>query len=210
MPNDLVPETPTTPSTEVAAPTTPEAQTQAAGGSLISGEPPAAAPASEASFAPIESIDSLRSALPEGVQVEDSDLQGFVDLLNGAESREALAQSLIAQFVTAQQQALEAQAEAWNETQNEWQNAVRSSPEFGGENLGPSLAVAKEVFETYGGKEFLELLDQTGLGNHIATVRLAHALKKDLPSEARPAAGTPAPSTEKSSAQILFGATSPN
>lgn len=176
--------------------------------SLIGGEPKPAEPAF--GLEPVEA-DAFKSLLPEGFEPDEALSTRFLEALNTADSREALAKSMIEIQSDMLKQADEAAAQAWSDTQDAWKDEVRADKEFGGDNLDRSLATARTLIETYAKdqaeatalKDFFAL---TGVGNSIHMVRLLNRLAAAVPGEAKPVEGTPSP-TEKSRADKLFGAT---
>lgn len=203
-------ETEETTQTESETETTTEetTSTEAASESLIGGKQEAEAPAF--GLEPVEA-DAFKSLLPEGFEPDEALSTRFLEALNTADSREALAKSMIEIQSDMLKQADEAAAQAWSDTQDAWKDEVRADKEFGGDNLDRSLATARTLIETYAKdqaeatalKDFFAL---TGVGNSIHMVRLLNRLAAAVPGEAKPVEGTPSP-TEKSRADKLFGAT---
>ena len=162
--------------------------------------------------------EGLKAFLPEGAELDPVYGPKLVETINGATSREELAKGLIDLHTEMTTKAAEAQAEAWQSTITEWQEAVKADPVYGGANMEGSLANARQLVEQYGGDvdkttgkvnaqqvtELKEALALTGIGNHVALVRLLNNLKAAIPGEAKPVEGKPAP-TQKNRADSLFG-----
>lgn len=54
----------------------------------------------------------------------------------------------------------------------EWKSQAEADKEFGGANLKASLTAAAKVIDKFGGDELRTMLNQTGLGNHPAMLRV--------------------------------------
>ena len=57
------------------------------------------------------------------------------------------------------------------ETIAQWRKSAESDPEVGGERLKESVELARRFSSKFGGSEFAEFLDTSGLGNHPAVLR---------------------------------------
>ncbi|OAM32630.1 hypothetical protein [Eikenella sp. NML070372] len=55
---------------------------------------------------------------------------------------------------------------------NQWAQQSRTDAEFGGDKLNENMAVAKRALQQYGSPELTDLLNQSGLGNHPAFIRM--------------------------------------
>lgn len=86
-----------------------------------------------------------------------------------------------------------------------WAAEVKADKELGGDKLPESLAIAKKAIDL-GPPELKELLESSGMGNHPAVFKWAHAVGKAL-SEDTFKAGSTAPIAEKSTASVLYGST---
>ena len=205
MSNEPADPKPNEPPTEPTATTEPAAE-PAQSPSLIEGQPsPAPEPhAFDAQLAP----EAFKALLPEGYEPDEALSTRFLEALNGAESREALAKSMVEIQSDMLKQADDAAMQAWTDTQNAWQAEVKADKEFGGDKMDSALATARTLIETHAKdqaeataiKEFFTL---TGVGNSIHMVRLLNRLAAAIPGEAKPVEGTPSP-TEKSRADKLF------
>jgi len=100
------------------------------------------------------------------------------------------------------QGAIKTQLEA---ARKSWAEAAKVDPEIGGEKFAANLAVANQVFTTYGSEELGKLLDASGLGQHPELIRWAYkvsqALGPDRIVQGRQSEGP------KDAASVLYGAT---
>lgn len=166
-------------------------------GSLISA---AETPPGPDPLAPLENFEGM---IPEGFTVTPEQTTELLELVNKAASRVELVKSLIDYHAKTVNQMTEGLASAWEQTQEQWRDAIRTSKEYGGENLARNMATAKEVALLLGGKEFLDLLDATGAGNNIHMLRALMKARELIPAEAKPITAAPAVAP-KSLAEKMF------
>lgn len=106
--------------------------------------------------------------LPEGVSLDETTLAKFEPLARKLDLDNAAAQELVSLYTDVQR----AQAEAWMTTVKGWQEEVKSDPVMGGKNLESTINAGKAFLKEYGDSEVADLLDQYGIGNHKAIIRL--------------------------------------
>ena len=98
---------------------------------------------------------------------------------------------------------MQRQQEAWDELQGTWKNASENDKEFGGDGLDANLAIAKQGRDAFGDKEFNEMLEVTGVGNHPEMIRFLFKIGK-LVSEDKILQGGGSPSGSMTQAERLF------
>lgn len=151
-----------------------------------------------------EPLTDLSEMLPEGVTPTEEQSAALLETLNGATTPQELVSSLMELHQTELTRVAEEMAAVFEQTNSDWVAAVKASPEYGGDNLDQSLAIAKQVGMKYGGQEFIDLLNLTGAGNNLAMVSFLNSVHKALPQEATPISGAPT-QPEKSLADKMFG-----
>lgn len=169
--------------------------------------------------APLPSYDQF--AVPEGLAVDQAKLGEFTNLLGEFETTtkadhaevQKLGQQLVDRHIAAVKDAVEGIAKAyqenWENQTKGWLEAFKADPEIGGNRQETTTKAARDFIRTFGGnadqqKEFRDLMQSTGLGNHPAMIRmLANAnLAK---SEGKPIpASQPVPQA-KSKLQKFYG-----
>jgi hypothetical protein len=181
-----------------------------------------AAPAPEAAPAPVEpgpspeleaataalaplTDETFSAALPEGFAVEDESKAALLEAINSGTSRSEIAKNLLGLYSAEVEKFQTAQTEVWNNVQTQWQNEIKSDPAFAGDKLERALADAHSVALQLGGKDFVNMLDATGMGNNIHALRALLKAKELIPQEGQPVGGRPA-AQPKSLAEKLFGA----
>jgi len=111
--------------------------------------------------------------LPEGFAWDEGQMKSFFETAHKAGLSTAQAQSLVDWYAADQKGVLKAGDEAIKAAEEtlkgEWKAAYPR-------NLGLAKAAAKEI----GGKELIDLLDQTGLGNHPVILKAFAKLGRSL------------------------------
>lgn len=137
--------------------------------------------------APLPSYDAF--TLPEGFTVEQERIETFTKLLGEFETvtkadhaeMQKFGQQLMDRHIAEVQSAVDAvqksYAEHWTKTKNEWRDSFMKDPEIGGNRYETTINSAVEFIHTHGGNEqqqteFRKLMDDTGLGNHPALIRM--------------------------------------
>ena len=148
---------------------------------------------------PAEGEQELKFEVPEGVELNEADLGAFKDILkDNTLTKQQLAQKVLDLAVKREQD----RAEGFVKQVNEWAETVKADPELG---KPENLATAKNVIDTFGDDEIRSLLNDTGMGNHPAVVRLCLKIGKAI-SEDTFVRGKPAnENAGKDHASILYG-----
>lgn len=143
---------------------------------------------------------------PQEIEWDDEKLTGFLDIVNGAESRADMAKQILSLYETETQASADAMAAQFQKTIDTWKQEVRDDRHLGGDKLEATLATVKTFIETHSAnpKATLAAFKATGIGNSIHLIQLLHAAAGAVPGEASPAEGAPVP-TGKSMADRLFG-----
>lgn len=106
--------------------------------------------------------------LPEGFKLEGDRLEKLHSLAKESGWTQARAQSAVdtfcADIASSQQAAHAAQVEAWGAQ-------LKSDPEIGGANYEGNLQTAGKAVAKFGGPDMVNLLNETGLGNHPVIVK---------------------------------------
>ena len=72
------------------------------------------------------------------------------------------------------------QAKAVDESKANWATESQSDEEFGGENLGANLEIAKSSLKEFGTDALKSLLQESGLGNHPEIIRFMYRAGKAI------------------------------
>ena len=62
----------------------------------------------------------------------------------------------------------------------EWQNSSRNDTEFGGRSFEANLEIAQKALNQWGGEALVNILNETGLGNHPEVIRFFYRAGKSI------------------------------
>lgn len=126
--------------------------------------------------------------LPEGITLGEGGLGQFTSILSEIElakgdhaKMQEYGQKLVDRHISEVQNSLKAQTEfylnAYEKQKADWREAFEKDQEIGGNRRDTTLAAAQEFIKTHGGtsdqqKEFRDLMESSGVGNHPAMIRM--------------------------------------
>lgn len=148
--------------------------------------------------------------LPEGFAVDETRMEGFVNLAKENKLSQEAAQKFIDLYTELTKADVDAGDKAWQEVLTGWKQSSETDKEFGGQNYKANVAVAKKVFEVEGltTPEFKDMLNTTMVGSHPEMIRFMYRLGKMFSDDKIFVGGNPK-GEQRSAAQVLFGETSP-
>lgn len=169
---------------------------------------PAAAPAATP-VAPLDFAKDIK--LPDGFEVDEGAAKEFSEIINdSALTPAARAQKLIDLQAKTFTSIAEARNTAWDDLQKDWAGKVQSDPVIGGEKLATVSAGIGRLIDTIGAsisptaaREFREVMNLTGAGNHPAVVHFMNVFATKL-NEGGPITPPAPPPEQKSAAEVLF------
>jgi len=150
---------------------------------------------------------------PEGAEAFQADFDAFAGDMNtwltanpAATPREALieAANRQARMVGESQAAMLAQAQRIEAQSAAWRAETEAMPEFTGDAKDKTIATVIKGVKATGGDELLQMLDQTGLGNHPGLIRMFLNVGKDS-ADTEVVTGKTGTSTRRSFASALYG-----
>lgn len=164
------------------------------------------------SVEPAKPLTTELFKLPDGIKADDAGLGEFTKVLSELElakgdrvKTQEFGQKLLDQHytevknvITTVVDGLKSQFEA---KKTEWKNAFENDPEIGGNRRDTTLSSANEFIRTHGGdakqqSEFRALLEESGLGNHPAMIRVLAKAMSNM------AEGRPLPATRPASQPV--------
>jgi hypothetical protein len=209
-----------TPTTDEAAPVAPVEEVKPAEGEVppTEGEQQVEGGQSDEP-APPPSYEAFK--VPENVQLDGERITEFTGLLAKLELEGKADHAVVQQFgqealdfhVSELQKQVEhiqkTQLETWEKTVLGWKDEFLNDPEIGGNRFQTTLDAANTFIKTHGGtperqKEFRNLLNTSGLGNHPTMIRLLANAGTKM-SEGRPLAATAPISAPKSKTATMYG-----
>ena len=186
------------------------AEVKPAEGKPADGEKPTEAKTDDAGKsdepAPLPSYEAW--TLPEGVSLDEPRIGEFNKVLGDFQNTtkadqaevQKFGQELVNRHIAGVEETVkrlhESYQQSWVKQTEDWKQKFISDPEIGGNRQATTVAAANEFITTHGGtpeqqKEFRDLMQTTGLGNHPAIIRLLANAKKS------PAFSAPKPLTAK-------------
>lgn len=167
-------------------------------------ETPATEPKPETPAEPVKpTYEAFK--LPDGIQVQEDKLSEFTNDLADFElgakdhaSTQEFGQKLLDKHIVlvtdAVKNAIEMNKSADLAKHNEWREQTKKDPIIGGNRLETTKSDALKFIRTHGGtaaqqQEFIQLMNETGVGNHPAMIRMLAQAGKNM-SEPRPLAAT--------------------
>lgn len=165
-------------------------------------------------------------ALPEGFQVDEAQLgeftKGLGELQNLTKAdkkvMQEFGQKLMDKYTANVTETLtrinEYYTNTWEKQKSDWKDAFEKDPEIGGNRRDTTLKSAKQFIRAYGGNEEQQkalhsLLNETGLGNNPAVIRLFSKAGEQL-AEGRPLPATKPPVMKQSKVGRRYGGSTGN
>lgn len=159
--------------------------------------------------------------LPEGLSLEEDRVKEFTGILSEFEQKTKADHAEVQQFgqkavdfhVAEVQKAVQSitqhMQDGWEKTKNDWKESFMSDPELGGNRWQTTVDSAMNFIRTHGGNadqqaEFRKLMNDSGIGNHPAMIRLLANAGIKM-SEGKPLAATAPISPPKSKTATMYG-----
>lgn len=155
--------------------------------------------------------------LPEGVQVDEAKFGDFTKMLGEFETTakvpheemQKLGQQMFDRHLEEMQRYNESLTQAWNKQKNDWKDSFLKSPEFAN-RTDTAVNAAIDAIGIYGGdvaqqKEFRELMESSGVGNHPAMIRMLSNVMLAKVEPTQLAAPQIASSAKVSKVQKMYG-----
>lgn len=87
--------------------------------------------------------------------------------------------------------------------QNEWVNAAKNDPEYGGKDFDKNLGLAKKALDQFGNPALNKIIEQTGMGNNPEFIRLLVKVGKTISEDGVMTNGN-STAKETDPAKVLF------
>lgn len=142
--------------------------------------------------------------MPEGVEVDETQLAEAAPLFKELGLTQAQAQKLVDFQATQVQAGRESQIDAFNQMVGDWREQSVNDKEFGGDKFEESINIAQTTIDKLGTPELGKLLKDHGVGNHPEVIRILVKMGGHL-QEDQPGGGDNTPnSPEKSHVEALY------
>ena len=161
-----------------------------------------------------EPAPAEETAATEGVTYADFELPGDMELDAATLEKAApvfeelgltkeQAQKLVSIQAESVQAAGQKQAEAFQNTMEEWKTQAQNDKEYGGDSFEENVKIAQSAVNKLGTPELKKLLEDTGVGNHPEVVRFMYKVGK-LTAEDVPGNESTVTSQAKDRVSILY------
>lgn len=157
-----------------------------------------------ASEAPEGVPEKYEWALPEGFEgeLDQAAVEAFEPLARELGLTQEQANKMVELHAQSLMRANEAAREQIASQMQQWNESLRTDPDFGGAKFNENVAVAQKAVQAFGSPELTQVLNETGLGNHPALVKAFHQIGKAI-SEDRFVQGNQS-SGPRSAGQIMY------
>lgn len=118
--------------------------------------------------------------LPEGVELDEAMMGGFMDIAKEAGISKDAAQKLVSLYAGKQQEAVDAQFQQWDDVRKGWQADFNADKEFGGKNAKENLALANKALAHFGSKELKEFGEHYGWADNPEYLKMLVRVGKTL------------------------------
>jgi len=141
--------------------------------------------------------------VPDGIEVDKEMLEKFTPVAKELGLTQVQAQRLVDLQSERVTEALQSQADAWQQTMDDMQSATAEDNEIGGEHYEENIALARNAVKVLGTPELASRLDATGTGNDPEFIRFFMRVGKAI-GEDRLNFGNAVGAGPKDPAKVLF------
>ncbi|EAA9058593.1 peptidase [Salmonella enterica] len=138
----------------------------------------------------------------EGVELDTEALKDFEPVARDLNLTNEQAQKLVDAYPKILAGVQQRQAEAWQQTTEQWAADVKADKEIGGDKLTSNLSAAQRALDQFGTPELKEYLNTTGLGNHPDLVKTFVKIGKAMSEDGMVSGGNDG---QRSAAEVLYG-----
>jgi len=122
--------------------------------------------------------ENYEFTLPEGVTIDDSTMGDLKSLSKELGLSQEQAQKIADLGVQQNERWAQQQLEYAMQAREEWATQVKADKELGGPAFDESIASASRAIKEFGSPELVNLLNETGLGNHPEVIRAFYKVGK--------------------------------
>ena len=141
-------------------------------------ETPQAAPAQTES-----KPSEIELKLPEGSRLNPEVLDQIKSYAKDKNLSSEIAQEILMREHKAIEDLYESSKNNHEQTIAKWAETAKLDPEYGGENFGQSVEIAKRALEKFATPQLIEEINATGYGNHPEVIRLFTRIGKLLAND---------------------------
>jgi hypothetical protein len=119
-----------------------------------------------------EDSEDLELIKPKDSQLTDADMDRIAAYAKEQGLSKDAANKLVEVEAEAKETFMNDLQQEHDQRAEEWVNQVKADKELGGQNFEQSVSLAKKAAEKFGGEGFIEMLNESGFGNHPEVVRV--------------------------------------
>lgn len=141
--------------------------------------------------------------VPDGMTIDQPLVDAAIPVLKEIGVSQIQAQKLVDMISELRQAESKANSDSYNQTVKDWVEEGKKDKEFGGDKYDENVGIANRGLDKFGTPKLVEVLKQTGLGNHPEFIRLFTRVGK-LIKEDDPGGAAAPPASEKTDAETLY------
>lgn len=141
--------------------------------------------------------------MPDGIEVNRALLDAVQPEFKELGLSQIQAQKFIDVYAAQVQVESQASSDSYNQVVKDWVDEAKNDKEIGGDKFDENVGLAKRAIDKYGTPKLVEVLNQTGLGNHPEFIRLLTRVGK-LIAEDDPGGVTAPVASDKTPAEIFY------
>ena len=154
---------------------------------------------------PKDSDKEIKLELPKETNLSNSDKERIADYAKKQGLSQEAAQDLLNKENLARNEFVETLAKERENQASEWVDEVKNDKEIGGDNYESSVKYAQRAAAKFGTKDFLNVLNESGYGNHPEVVRTLARIGKAMSDDKIVFGEGDSQGKKKSLADMLYG-----
>lgn len=121
--------------------------------------------------------------LPEGITLDKAQIEKVEDFAKSLGLTNDEAQHFLDMKTDAVTSYVEQQKQQLNQRITEWEETSKKDPEIGGEKFPQAVEIAKRALGKFANKEFVQMLNESGLGSHPDVIRTFARIGKQMSND---------------------------
>ena len=109
--------------------------------------------------------------VPEGMEVDKGMMETFLPLAKEGKLSQEGAQKFVDLYSKGLKDSVDAHVKDWADAMGKWKDDTKADKEVGGEQFDQTKVNVNLALKTFGNEKLSEMLEVTGVGNHVEFVR---------------------------------------
>ena len=118
--------------------------------------------------------------IPDGMELDKGAMEAFTPIAKELGLTQDQAQKLVDVYSNANADAVATMGSQIDALHQTWIQEVKDDPDLGGAKFDETVATARTFINGYGDQKLTDVLNETGLGNHPAVVKLFYKLGRSM------------------------------